>query len=141
MTKAKLNRFSQSIGKFFNIFTFCSRPSTTHSNSFLISTPIIPRSNIYLSPRRLNRTHLNLPFYPTKFTSLDQVCYICQEFWTFLPKKKKHIKLSAFISIRGQIFGILMCIFLSFSLVFRFYIYKTLYSLSAHMQQMSNIVL
>ncbi len=88
MTKAKLNRFSQSIGKFFNIFTFCSRPSTTHSNSFLISTPIIPRSNIYLSPRRLNRTHLNLPFYPTKFTSLDQVCYICQEFWTFLPKKK-----------------------------------------------------
>lgn len=79
------NRFSQTIDKFLNIFTFCSRQPTvyiiensSYSNKFLISTPCIVRSNIYLSPKRRDH-HLKLSSYPTTFTSIDQVCCICQE--------------------------------------------------------------
>jgi len=88
------NRFSQTIYKFFNVFTFCSRQTTSYiiekssySNLFLISTPVIIRSNIYLSPKRIDHNHLKLSYYPTTFTSIDQVCCICQESWAlfFLP--------------------------------------------------------
>jgi hypothetical protein len=68
-----------------------------------------------------------LSFYPTTFTSIDQVCCICQESWTFFCHRKK--KLSAFISIRGQVFSASQYITFFFS-SFRFH------SLSAHMQQM-----
>ncbi len=93
------NRFSQRFHKFLNIFTFCSRQSTSYmienpsySNLFLISTPIITRSNIYLSPRRIDYNHLKLSYYPTTFTSIDQVCCICQEFETFFfCLRKKNI--------------------------------------------------
>jgi hypothetical protein len=84
------NRFFQTIDKFFNIFTFCSRQSTSYviknssyPNIFLISTPIIIRSNIYLSPKPTDRYHLKLSYNPPTFTSINQVCCICQEYWTF----------------------------------------------------------
>ena len=92
------NGFSQMINNFLNKFIFCSRQSTSYiiqnssySNLFLFSPPIIKRSNIYLSPRRINRNHLKLPFYPTTFTSLDQVRCICQEFWIFFSCLKNKI--------------------------------------------------
>ena len=67
-------------------------------------TPVITRSNIYISQTRTDRNQLKLSFYPTTFTSIDQVCCICQESWTFFCLRKK-TKLSAFISIRGQVFS------------------------------------
>jgi hypothetical protein len=96
------NRFSQTIYKFFNVFTFCSRQSpsyiiekSSYSNIFLISTPIIIRSNIYLSPKRIDHNHLKLSYYPTTFTSIDQVCCIYQESWApffcLIEKKNIHI--------------------------------------------------
>mgnify|MGYP001046780020 CR=1 FL=1 len=81
-------RFSQMINKFVNIFTVCSRQPTTYliqnpsyCNLYLISTPIIRqrrqrrRRDSDLSSRQINHNNLQLPFYPTNFTFLDQVCW------------------------------------------------------------------
>ncbi|CAF3549360.1 unnamed protein product [Rotaria sordida] len=83
MTKDKRNRFrsrfSHGICKCFNIFTLCSRQSTScigadpsYENTFIISTPVIKQSNMHLSQSRIDYNHLKLSFYPTTFTSIDQ---------------------------------------------------------------------
>lgn len=91
MRKDKSNRarngFSQTICKFFNIFTLCSRQSTScivnkdrsNPNTYIISTPVVKQSKIHVSSSQADYNHLKLSFYPTTFTSIDQVCYICQK--------------------------------------------------------------
>lgn len=105
-------RFSQMINKFVNIFTVCSRQPTTYliqnpsyCNLYLISTPIIRqrRRDSDLSSRQINHNNLQLPFYPTNFTFLDQVC------WRLTKK------LSVFISIRGRAFFLLLSLSFLFS--------------------------
>jgi hypothetical protein len=86
MKKDKNNRsrniFSQSVCKFLNLFTLCSRQSTSlisqnqsYANTFRMSTPVSTRSNIYLSQTRINHCRLKLSFYIPTLTSINQVCY------------------------------------------------------------------
>lgn len=70
------------------MFTLCSRepPSciiqdSSYSNTLIMATPLIKRSNIHSSENRRGCNGLKLSFYPTTFTPIDQVSCICQECW------------------------------------------------------------
>ncbi|CAF0956230.1 unnamed protein product [Rotaria magnacalcarata] len=73
------NGFSQTICKFFNIFTLCSQQPTScmikdlsYSNTCMMATPVMKQLKVHLSQSQIDFNPLSLSFYSPTFTSYDQ---------------------------------------------------------------------